>query len=81
LSTAALVPVAFGDPRDFAAATSAAPDRAVHGVSYFQAYTGHVVYVPGVWNKFTVWLIKALPRPWGAAMVRKQSARFRRKTA
>ena len=42
---------------------------------------GHVVYVPGAWNKFTVWLIKALPRPWGAAMVRKQSARFRRKTA
>ncbi len=42
---------------------------------------GHVVYVPGAWNKFTAWLIKALPRPWGAAMVRKQSARFRRKTA
>lgn len=40
---------------------------------------GHVVYVPGAWNKFTVWLMKALPRPWGAAMVRKQSAKFRRK--
>lgn len=42
---------------------------------------GHVVYVPGAWNKFTVWLMKALPRPWGAAMVRRQSARFRRKAA
>jgi len=42
---------------------------------------GHVVYVPGAWNKFTVWLIKALPRPWGAAMVREQSAKFRRREA
>ena len=42
---------------------------------------GHVVYVPGAWNKFTVWLMKALPRPWAAAMVRRQSARFRRKAA
>ncbi|WDI32686.1 SDR family oxidoreductase [Hyphococcus flavus] len=40
---------------------------------------GHVVYVPGAWNKFTVWLAKALPRPWAAAMVRNQSKRFRRK--
>lgn len=40
----------------------------------------HVVYVPGAWNKFVVWLMKALPRPWAAAMVKKQSARFRRKT-
>lgn len=39
---------------------------------------GHVVYVPGAWNKFTVWLAKALPRPWAAALVRRQSARFRR---
>lgn len=39
----------------------------------------HVVFVPGAWNKFTAWLIKALPRPWGAALVRRQSARFRRK--
>lgn len=40
---------------------------------------GHVVYVPGAWNKFVVWLMKALPRPWAAAMVRRQSARFRRR--
>lgn len=40
----------------------------------------HVVYVPGAWNKFTVWLAKALPRPWAAAMVRGQSAKFRRKS-
>ena len=40
---------------------------------------GHVVYVPGAWNKFIVWLMKALPRPWAAAMVRKQSAKFRKK--
>ncbi|MEQ8176738.1 MAG: SDR family oxidoreductase [Amphiplicatus sp.] len=39
---------------------------------------GHVVYVPGLWNKFVVWLAKALPRPWAAAMVRRQSAKFRR---
>lgn len=39
---------------------------------------GHVVYVPGAWNKFVVWLSKALPRPWAAEMVRKQSATFRR---
>lgn len=40
---------------------------------------GHVVYVPGLWNKFVVWLADALPRPAAAAMVRRQSARFRRK--
>ena len=39
---------------------------------------GHVVYVPGLWNKFVAWLVKALPRPWAAAMVRRQSAKFRR---
>jgi len=39
---------------------------------------GHVVYVPGVWNKFVVWLIKALPRPWAAAIVQKQSTTFRK---
>ena len=39
----------------------------------------HVVYVPGAWNKFTAWMINALPRPWAAAVVRRQSARFRRK--
>lgn len=41
----------------------------------------HVVYVPGAWNKFVVGLMKALPRPWAAAMVKRQSARFRRKDA
>ncbi len=40
---------------------------------------GHVVYVPGLWNKFVVWLAKALPRSWAAAMVRSQSVRFRLK--
>ena len=40
---------------------------------------GHVIYVPGLWNKFVVWLMKALPRPWAADAVRKQSAKFRRK--
>ncbi len=41
---------------------------------------GHVVYVPGLWNKFVVWLMKALPRPWAAAMVKSQSANFRRQS-
>lgn len=40
---------------------------------------GHVVYVPGVWNKFVAWMMKALPRPWAAAMVRRQSGSFRRR--
>ncbi len=40
---------------------------------------GHVIYVPGLWNKFVVWLMKALPRPWAANVVRRQSAKFRRK--
>ena len=43
--------------------------------------SGHVVYVPGAWNKFVAWLMKALPRPWAAQMVKRQSARFRRRTA
>jgi hypothetical protein len=38
---------------------------------------GHVVFVPGLWNKFVVWLMKALPRPWAAAMVLQQSQKFR----
>ncbi|MEX0644962.1 MAG: SDR family oxidoreductase [Parvularculaceae bacterium] len=42
---------------------------------------GHVVYVPGGWNKFVVWLMKALPRRAAAAIVQRQSARFRRRTA
>jgi short-subunit dehydrogenase len=37
----------------------------------------HVVYVPGAWNKFVAWLIKALPRRWGATIVARQSQRFR----
>lgn len=40
---------------------------------------GHVVYVPGLWNKYVAWLTKALPRPWAAAALRRQSARFRRR--
>lgn len=39
---------------------------------------GHVVYVPGAWNKFVAGLTKALPRPWAAALVRAQSKKFRR---
>lgn len=35
------------------------------------------VYVPGAWNKFVVGLIKVLPRSAGAALVKRQSARFR----
>lgn len=42
---------------------------------------GHVVYVPGWWNKWVAWLAKALPRSWAMAMVRAQSARFRRREA
>lgn len=41
---------------------------------------GHVVYVPGVWNKWVAWLMKALPRPWAANAVRRQSAKFRRQS-
>lgn len=40
--------------------------------------SGHVVYVPGLWNKWVAWLMKALPRAWAAEAVKKQSARFRR---
>lgn len=39
---------------------------------------GHVVYVPGNYNKFVAWLMKALPRPWAASVVKRQSARFRK---
>lgn len=37
-----------------------------------------VVYVPGRWNKFVVWLMKTLPRPWAAALVARQAHKFRR---
>jgi hypothetical protein len=40
---------------------------------------GHVVYVPGLWNKFVVTLIRLLPRPWGASLVLRQSQKFRRR--
>ena len=40
---------------------------------------GHVVYVPGLWNKFVITLIRLLPRPWGAALVHRQSQKFRRR--
>ena len=42
---------------------------------------GHVVYVPGGFNKFLTGFSKALPRPWAAAMVRRQSKSFRRQQA
>ncbi len=38
----------------------------------------HVVYVPGAWNKFVVWLMKVLPRSLAAAMVKRQSKGFRK---
>ncbi|MEL6111769.1 MAG: SDR family oxidoreductase [Pseudomonadota bacterium] len=37
----------------------------------------HVVYVPGAVNKALVWVAKALPRPWAAALMRANSARVR----
>lgn len=40
---------------------------------------GHVVFVPGLWNKFVITLIRLLPRPWGAALVLRQSQKFRRR--
>ena len=40
---------------------------------------GEIVYVPGLWNKFVVWLAKALPRPWAQGLTKRQSARFRQK--
>lgn len=40
---------------------------------------GHVVYVPGAWNKFVVGLVKAMPRPMAAQMVKTQSAKFRKR--
>lgn len=36
-----------------------------------------VVYVPGLWNKFVAWLMRMTPRPWAAALVRRQSRNFR----
>lgn len=39
------------------------------------------VYVPGRWNKFVAWLMKALPRPMAEAMVASQTRRYRRADA
>ncbi|NWG71620.1 MAG: SDR family oxidoreductase [Parvularculaceae bacterium] len=39
---------------------------------------GQVVYVPGLWNKFVVGLLGALPRPLAARLVQAQSTRIRR---
>lgn len=36
-----------------------------------------LLYVPGLWNKFVVWLVKALPRSWAIALIARQSHRFR----
>lgn len=38
---------------------------------------GRVLYVPGLWNNFVVWLVKALPRTWATALVARQSHRYR----
>lgn len=38
---------------------------------------GHVVYVPGWWNKVLVWALSASPRPWAAALIAGQSRKFR----
>ena len=57
-----------------------APEPVVEG-ALEAVEKAHVVYVPGLWNKFTVWLMKALPRPWGAAMVKQQSAKFRKQNS
>lgn len=43
------------------------------------AERGHVVHVPGLWNKVAVTLIRLMPRPWAAAMVLRQSQKFRRR--
>jgi len=56
-----------------------APEPVVEG-AIAAVEEGHVVYVPGAWNKFVVWMMKALPRPWAAAMVKSQSANFRRQS-
>ncbi|WP_411819310.1 SDR family oxidoreductase [Hyphococcus formosus] len=41
---------------------------------------GPVVYVPGRWNKFSAGLMRTVPRTWAQSLMKKQSARFRRKT-
>ncbi len=41
----------------------------------------HVVYVPGRVNKFIVWIANAIPRPWAANLMIKNSAKFRKNKA
>lgn len=41
---------------------------------------GHVVYVPGAWNKFVARLMTALPRSSAARIVAGQSRKFRKQT-
>jgi len=36
-----------------------------------------VIYVPGLWNKFVACLMRLLPRPWAAALVKRQARNFR----
>lgn len=38
----------------------------------------HVVFVPGMVNKFLVWLSDALPRPWAVRLMQSNSARMRK---
>jgi hypothetical protein len=40
----------------------------------------HVVFVPGLWNKFLVFLMDALPRTMGAAIIAGQTKKFRNTT-
>ena len=37
----------------------------------------HVVYVPGLWTKFVVFLMRALPLPLAARLVKSQAGKFR----
>ncbi len=57
-----------------------APEPVVEG-AIAAVERGHVVYVPGRWNKFVVWLMGALPKPMAENIVRAQSQKFRRKEA
>lgn len=42
---------------------------------------GEVVYVPGLWNKYVAWMMKALPRSMAEAAVAAQSRKIRRAEA
>lgn len=39
---------------------------------------GHVVYAPGLWNKFLVFVMDMLPRPMAAAIIAGDTKRFRK---